>query len=76
MTPVQRPAPLQSPALAQLSDSGIAHGFFTREGGVSAGLYAGLNVGVGSNDEPDRLRENRSRVAGRFGQDLETLASL
>lgn len=76
MTQVQRPAPLQSPALAELSDSGIAHGFFTREGGVSEGLYAGLNVGIGSNDEPDKVRENRSRVAGWFGEDLEKLASL
>jgi len=76
MTPVQRPAPLQSPALAELSDSGIAHGFFTREGGVSEGLYAGLNVGIGSNDAPDRVRENRTRVAGWFGEDLEKLASL
>ena len=76
MTPVQRPSPLQSPALSQLADRGIAHGFFTREGGVSEGLYAGLNVGLGSQDEPDRIRENRARVAGWFGADPEHLATL
>ena len=76
MTPVQRPSPLQSPALGELNRSGIAHGFFTREGGVSEGLYAGLNVGVGSKDVPERIRENRTRVAGWFGEDLDNLATL
>lgn len=76
MTPVQRPSPVQSPALGELARSGIAHGFFTREGGVSEGLYAGLNVGLGSKDEPGRIRENRSRVAGWFGEELDHLATL
>lgn len=76
MTPVQRPSPLQSLALAPLAGSGIAHGFFTREGGVSEGLYAGLNVGLGSKDEPDRIRENRRRVAGWFGEESDRLATL
>ena len=71
-----RPSPLQSPALHGLAGSGIVHGFFTREGGVSEGLYAGLNVGLGSNDVPDRIHENRARVAGWFGEDAENLASL
>lgn len=76
MTPVQRPSPLQSPALGKLDGAGIAHGFFTREGGVSEGLYAGLNVGLGSHDAPERVRENRARVAGWFGEDLDHLATL
>jgi len=42
---------------------GIRHGFFTREGGVSEGLYASLNCGLGSGDDPARVTENRSRVA-------------
>lgn len=76
MTSVQRPSPLQSPALGKLDGAGIAHGFFTREGGVSEGLYAGLNVGLGSHDAPERVRENRARVAGWFGEDLDHLATL
>lgn len=76
MTSVRRPSPLQSPSLSDLADRGIAHGFFTRQGGVSEGLYAGLNVGLGSKDEPERIRENRARVAGWFGEDLDHLATL
>ncbi len=52
---------LQSPALAQLA--GIAHGFFGREGGVSSGLYASLNCGFGSSDDPACVAENRARCA-------------
>ncbi len=47
----------------------IRHGFFTRQGGVSEGLYASLNVGLGSGDVQDRVRENRARVARRLGGD-------
>ncbi len=46
---------------------GVAHGFFTREGGVSEGVYAGLNGGLGSGDEGAAVAENRQRVAGRLG---------
>ena len=38
------------------------HGFFTREGGVSEGIYRGLNVGLGSQDDRDAVLENRRRV--------------
>lgn len=41
---------------------GIAHGFFTRRGGVSGGLYASLNVGYGSSDDPANVTENRRRA--------------
>jgi YfiH family protein len=40
----------------------IRHAFFTREGGVSAGIYASLNCGPGSNDDPAAVAENRSRA--------------
>ena len=40
---------------------GIRHGFFTREGGVSEGLYASLNCGLGSGDNLDSIAENRTR---------------
>lgn len=52
---------LQSPILAALP--GIRHAFFTREGGVSDGLYSSLNGGIGSNDEPAKVSENRARMA-------------
>jgi YfiH family protein len=41
---------------------GIRHGFMTREGGVSEGIYASLNCGLGSNDDQARVHENRRRV--------------
>ena len=46
---------------------GIRHGFFTRAGGVSTGLYAGLNCGLGSKDDRSAVIENRSRVALALG---------
>jgi YfiH family protein len=46
---------------------GVRHAFFTRQGGVSTGIYAGLNVGLGSRDDPDHVRENRRRAAACFG---------
>jgi YfiH family protein len=45
---------------------GIAHGFFTRRGGVSEGIYASLNCGVGSKDSPEAVRVNRGRVTARL----------
>jgi polyphenol oxidase len=41
----------------------IRHAFFTRHGGVSGGVYASLNGGIGSRDEPANVRENRARMA-------------
>lgn len=54
------PTPLTADALAALP--GIAHGFFTRHGGVSQGGYTSLNCGLGSNDDPAAVHENRTRV--------------
>jgi len=54
-----------SPALAALP--GLAHAFFTREGGVSTGIYAGLNGGLGSNDDPEAVKENRRRMTATLG---------
>ena len=53
------------PALAGLAN--ISHGFFTRAGGVSVGLYSGLNCGLGSADHPEHVTTNRRRVAEHFG---------
>lgn len=47
--------------------SGIRHAFFTREGGVSDGIYTSLNGGLGSNDDPARVLENRRRMADALG---------
>ena len=44
------------------------HGFFTRQGGVSEGIYASLNCGHGSRDATERVSENRRRVARTLGQ--------
>jgi polyphenol oxidase len=45
---------------------GIRHGFFNRHGGVSQGIYASLNCGLGSRDETAAVRENRARVAAHL----------
>jgi polyphenol oxidase len=63
--------PLQAHILARLP--GIRHAFFTRAGGVSSGLYASLNAGVGSNDEPRNVVENRARMAATLGVPPERL---
>lgn len=46
---------------------GVRHGFFTREGGVSAGLFASLNCGYGSGDDPGKVARNRAIAADRLG---------
>ena len=59
------PNPITADCLADLA--GIRHGFFTREGGVSQGIYAGLNCGAGSKDDRAHVMENRARVAAHLG---------
>jgi YfiH family protein len=68
--------PQPSPARGILNDppswsagvlAGVKHGFFGRTGGVSAGIYASLNAGTGSNDDPAAIAENRRRIAAAFG---------
>jgi YfiH family protein len=49
-----------------LDAAGLRHAFFTRAGGVSDGVYASLNGGLGSNDDPTRVRENRRRMAAHL----------
>lgn len=49
-----------APAIAALG--GVRHAFFTRAGGVSRDLYAGLNMGLGSRDDPAAVRTNRARA--------------
>lgn len=52
------------------------HGFFTRKGGGSSGIYTGLNCGLGSNDERDVVMTNRNLVADAMQVDLDTLQSV
>lgn len=66
--------PIRSPMLE--TNDNIAHGFFTRQGGVSSGIYEGLNVGIGSKDDMQAVEENRRRVAGYFDLPLTNLQTL
>ena len=53
---------ITAPLLAQAHGNTFRHGFFTRNGGVSEGIYASLNTGLGSRDDPAHVRENRRRA--------------
>ena len=64
---------LASPLLAGLP--GVRHAFFTRQGGVSEGLFDSLNVGIGSGDDPAHVAENRVRAAAALGGGSEALAT-
>ncbi|MFZ5690372.1 MAG: peptidoglycan editing factor PgeF [Pseudomonadota bacterium] len=52
---------------------GVRHAFFTREGGVSGGIYASLNSGVGSQDDAANVAENRARMAKALGVESHRL---
>lgn len=52
------------------------HGFFTRDGGVSSGIYLGLNCGLGSNDQRDAVLINRGKVADHMGVSADDLCSV
>jgi polyphenol oxidase len=66
--------PVVSPDLSVLP--GIRHAYFTREGGVSQGIYKGLNGGLGSSDAVENIRENRRRMASHLGLEPERLVSV
>jgi hypothetical protein len=55
---------------------GLRHAFFSREGGVSEGIYAGLNGGTGSNDDAARVAENRRRMAEQMAVAPDRLLTL
>jgi YfiH family protein len=54
----------------------VQHGWFGREGGVSTGIYASLNAGTGSDDDPTAVAENRRRIAGAMGVETAHLAGV
>ena len=59
-------ASIEAKTHALLASANVRHGFFTRKGGVSSGIYAGLNVGSGSNDAPEAVLENRRSAAAHL----------
>ena len=65
------PKPISADCIAEIR--GVAHGFFTREGGVSGGIYGSLNCGAGSKDDRAHVIENRSRVAMALGARSDSL---
>jgi YfiH family protein len=56
--------------------AGVRHAFFGRQGGVSRGIYATLNAGTGSNDDPEAVKENRRRIAAAFNVEPERLVGV
>jgi len=74
MTPLQSTS-LQPILAAPLMLDGINHAFFTRQGGASDGIYASLNGGQGSHDDPAAVAVNRERMAGFMGVPSDHLLS-
>ena len=68
------PAALTGAALAGFPD--LRHGFFTRVGGVSRGVYASLNCGPGSADDPAAVAENRARATVALGVPASALRTV
>src|SRR5688500_4348182 len=66
------PAPIRSKLL---SARGVRHGFSTRTGGVSEGVYATLNLSAGWDDEPARVQDNRRRFAAAVGYAPQNLVT-
>ena len=74
MTPLQSTS-LQPIRASSLMLDGINHAFFTRQGGASNGIYASLNGGQGSQDDPAAVAVNRERMAGFMGVPTDHLLS-
>jgi hypothetical protein len=58
------------------ADPGIRHAFFTRQGGVSEGLFGSLNCGFGSGDAPQRVAANREIAMAQLGLTTDRLVTL
>lgn len=65
---------IEAPELASYPN--LHHAFFTRRGGVSEGIYASLNGGLGSSDDPSKVAENRRRMTEELGLAPEALISV
>ncbi len=66
--------PIKSPLLNDIQN--ISHGFFTRQGGCSTGLYKSLNCGPGSDDKPKNVERNRQNICASLGGENVRLCGL
>jgi len=66
--------PIKSPLLNDMNN--IRHGFFTRQGGCSTGLYKSLNCGPGSDDKPENVERNRQNICASLGAENVRLCGL
>lgn len=57
----------------QMLEAGVIHGFTSRVGGVSEGIYASLNLGTNRGDDREKVRENYRRVCRALGVDMKKL---
>ncbi|MFZ1813609.1 MAG: peptidoglycan editing factor PgeF [Rhizobiaceae bacterium] len=71
---MSEPSPVRCDVLARAQPA-VVHGFFTRNGGVSQGIYRGLNVGLGSGDDRAAILENRRRVSRWLNATQDFLAT-
>lgn len=66
-----------SEALERLDENGrIAHGFFGRQGGQSQGVYATLNCGLGTQDDPENVMQNRKIALQTLGIEEKKIVTL
>jgi YfiH family protein len=63
-------------ARALTDSTRLRHGFFTRKGGVSEGIYSSLNCGLGSGDDPAKVGENRARAMALLELPAPALATV
>jgi len=56
---------IKAPVIADIS--GVSHGFFTRQGGHSRGIFASLNTGLGADEDKETILKNRQIVADKLG---------
>lgn len=71
--PVSNLNPVLCPKLSKIDK--INHGFFTKKGGISKGIYKGLNTGLGSNDKRSDVLANRALIASYFTSPPQNLLS-
>lgn len=65
---------IETHSLSRIAD--IRHGFFTRQGGASTGIYDSLNCGYGSKDDPAAVARNRQHVATSLGLSADELLTV
>lgn len=59
-----------------ISGLGLKHGFFTRKGGHSNGIFNSLNAGLGSGDDRQSVEQNREDICSSIDADIQDLATL